>query len=493
MDLARRVRAFAEENHLLPPGERIVVGVSGGPDSLCLLDILHGLSVSLNIELIVAHLNHGLRPEAAAEAEMVRGQAQARGLPFATAEMDTRAYARAHHQSLEEAGRDLRYAFLAQTARHAGAACIAVAHTADDQAETVVMHFLRGAGLAGMRGMLPKTQAKPGVNLPKLADTPDSAIPYRLWLVRPLLETTRTEVEAYCTEHDLRPAYDATNLDIRYFRNRLRHRLLPELETYNPRLRASLNRNARVLAGEYELLQSLVERLWIRVAQEDAEEITFDRGEWLRLTVPEQRALLREAAARLLGHPRDIDFAPVEIAVQFSRRAATGRSCEVVGGLKLRVGYAQLTLSLPGARTWLAEDLPLLDDDNKLLPGWQFCVTPLDQTAWPLEQISAPGTQWRSYLDAALVSGDLRLRRRLPGDSFCPLGLNGHHQKVSDCMINAKLEGALRDRWPLVVCGPGTGRDDIVWVAGLKADERFRVTSQTQLVWKLEFKRAAAG
>ena len=111
-----------------------------------------------------------------------------------------------------------------------------------------------------------------------------------------------------------------------------------------------------------------------------------------------------EAAARLLGHPRDIDFAPVEIAVQFSRRAATGRSCEVVGGLKLRVGYAQLTLSLPGARTWLDEDSPLLDDDNKLLPGWQFCVTPLDQSAWSLEQVSAPGTQWRIYLDALAQS-----------------------------------------------------------------------------------------
>jgi len=344
-----------------------------------------------------------------------------------------------------------------------------------------------------MRGMLPRTEIKPGVNLPKLADTPDSTLPYRLWLVRPLLEIRRTEVEAYCAEHNLHPAYDATNLDVRYFRNRLRHKLLPELETYNPRLRASLNRNARVLAGEYELLQSLVEKLWIRVAQEDAEEITFDRGEWLKLTVPEQRALLREAAARLLGHPRDIDFAPVEIAVQFSRRAATGRSCEVVGGLKLRVGYSQLTLSLPGARTQLAEDLPLLDDDNKLLPSWQFCATPLDQSAWSLESISAPGTQWRIYLDAALLSGGLRLRRRLPGDSFCPLGLNGHHQKVSDCMINAKLEGALRDRWPLVVCGSGTGREDIVWVAGLKADERFRVTPQTQLVWKLEFKRAAEG
>jgi tRNA(Ile)-lysidine synthase len=134
MNLGREIRKFANEYGLLPPGERFVVAVSGGPDSLCLLDLLHALSPSLNLELTVAHLNHGLRPEAAAEAEMVRGHAQARGLMFTTAEVDTHAHALVYHQSLEEAARELRYAFLAQAARQAGAAYIAVAHTADDQA-----------------------------------------------------------------------------------------------------------------------------------------------------------------------------------------------------------------------------------------------------------------------------------------------------------------------------------------------------------------------
>ena len=493
MDLSRQVRQFAADNGLLPPGERIVVGVSGGPDSLCLLDLLHNLSATLNIEVAVAHLNHGLRPEAAAEAEMVRSQAHERGLSFITAEVDSRAHARAHHQSLEEAARELRYAFLAGAARQAGAAYVAVAHTADDQAETVLMHFLRGAGLAGMRGMLPKAEINPGANQPGLAGEPDSANSPRLWLVRPLLETRRADVEAYCAEHGLRAALDATNLDTRYFRNRLRLNLLPELETYNPRLRAMLGRNARVLAGEYELLTGLVDNLWQRVARQAPGQVVFNRGEWLRLTVPQQRALLREAASRLLGHPRDIEFAPIESAVLFSRRAATGRSCEVLGGLKLAVAYAHLRLSLPGARPWLDEDVPLLDDGNQLAPGWQFRVTPLGQVDWPQEQISAMGTDWRIYLDAALVAGVLSLRRRLPGDSFRPLGLNGHRQKVSDCMINAKLEGELRDRWPLVVCARGAGEEDIVWVAGIKADDRFKITHHTQAVWQLEFVPAAGG
>jgi tRNA(Ile)-lysidine synthase len=488
MDLARHVLKFSDEHGLLPRGERVVVGVSGGPDSLCLLDLLHSLSPNLNVAVSVAHLNHGLRAEAAAEAEMVRGQAQARGLDFYTAEVDTRAHAHRLRQSLEEAARELRYAFLAQTARQAGATYIAVAHTADDQAETVLMHFLRGAGLAGLRGMLPKAEIN-AANQAEWAAQLDTGDHRRLWLVRPLLETRRAEVEAYCTEHDLHPTYDATNLDPRYFRNRLRHALLPELETYNPRLRAGLARNAQVLAGEYELLQGLVENLWKRVVRQSAGQVLFDRYAWLGLSVPEQRALLREAAARLLGHPRDIEFAPIESAVQFSRRAATGRSCELLGGLKLAVGYAHLRLSRPSLQPWLPEDLPLLDNSQQLAPGWQFCVTPLNQGDWSLEQIANPGTEWRTYIDAALVEGTIRLRRRLPGDSFHPLGLNGHRQKVSDCMINAKLEGALRDQWPLVVCDRGAHREDILWVAGVKTDDHFKVTAQTHTVWQMEFKR----
>src|SRR3990172_799036 len=155
MNLRKRVRQFIEERNLLRPGDRVVVGVSGGPDSLCLLDVLDSLADDLSLTLHIAHLNHGLRPEAVAEAEFVRAEAEKRSLAYHTEAADTGAHARAHKKSIEEAARDLRYAFLARVALAAGAPVIAVAHTADDQAETVLMHFLRGSGLAGLRGMLP--------------------------------------------------------------------------------------------------------------------------------------------------------------------------------------------------------------------------------------------------------------------------------------------------------------------------------------------------
>lgn len=500
MDMVERVEQFIQEQRLFQTGQTVVVGVSGGPDSLCLLDLLHRLTPAWKLTLQVAHLNHGLRAEATAEAEKVRAEAEKRELPCHTAEVDTRARAAAGRLSIEEAARELRYAFLAQVARATGATALAVAHTADDQAETVLMHFLRGAGLSGLKGMRAKSRVPPSasafapVEPQGQAEVHGASLQTRrpepgtsdLTLIRPLLGTTRAEVEAYCTEHELQPVHDATNLDPQYFRNRLRHVLLPELEKYNPNLRAGLCRSAAVLTGEYEWLRAQVNALWQRAARLTPGQVAFDRPLWQALTVPEQRALLREAVARLQRSPRDIDFAPIEAAVQFSRRAGAGRSCDVLGGLRLFVSYTRLTLSTADMGGPAAENTPRLDADSQLAPGWQFCVTPLSRGQWPPPR-QVIGAGWEVGIDAACVTHPLRVRARRPGDCFQPLGLGGHRQKISDYMVNAKLEAPLRDRWPLVVSG-----DDIVWLAGLRLDERFKVTDATETILQLEFVKQGA-
>ena len=503
MDLRKRVWQFIEERDLLRPGDRVVVGVSGGPDSLCLLDVLHSLADDRSLTLQVAHLNHGLRPEAAeADAERVRGEAEKRGLVFHTETADTGAHARAYKQSIEEAARNLRYAFLTHVALAVGAPVIAVAHTADDQAETVLMHFLRGSGLAGLRGMLPKSDL--GNWTPELrreigaADfQPPTSNLLPLTLIRPLLTTSRAEVQAYCVEHGLQPVQDATNLDTTFFRNRLRHELLPQLERYNPNIRSVLRRVAEVMAGDYEILRGVVWEKWEQVARVEPGRVMFDRAGWLVLTVPEQRALLREAVARLRPGLRDIDFTPLEHAVQFSRTAAPGRSCDVLGGLRLSISLADVMVSAwTDADVPVPADRPLVSADGQLSPGWRFCVEMLEPGEWSLDEVEANASGWQVCIDAARlplsrravspgegVGGwGLQVRARLPGDRFQPLGLSGHSLKVSDFMINAKIEKNLRDRWPLVVCG-----DDIVWVAGLRLDERFKVTPETTTVLRLQF------
>ena len=215
----------------LDPNRPVLAGVSGGPDSLCLLDILH----TAGYRVIVAHFNHQLRPEADQEADSVSARARSLGLPFASACADVRAYAGAHRLSLEEAARMLRYQFLFASARKYEAQAVAVGHTADDQVETVLMHFLRGAGLAGLKGMEYRT----------LLPVFDQQIP----LVRPLLSLWRADTEAYCREHALQPHYDVSNTDQAFFRNRLRHALLPELEKYNPRVKESVCRKSSKQPG----------------------------------------------------------------------------------------------------------------------------------------------------------------------------------------------------------------------------------------------------
>ncbi len=463
----------------------MVVGVSGGPDSLCLLDLLHSLREAppwgggdLTLSIHVAHLNHDLRPEAASEAEFVRAEAEKRGLLFHIETADTRAHARAHKQSIEEAARELRYAFLRRLASTTDAPVIAVAHTADDQAETVLMHFLRGAGVGGLRGMLPKTEIKDW-----RLETGISTLQSPVSLIRPLLAVSRFEIEAYCAEHDLHPVQDATNLDTTFFRNRLRHELLPQLETYNPNIRAVLRRMAEVMAGDHAMLRGVVQALWESIARLEQGRVTFDKARWLALTAPEQCALLREAVTRLRPDRHNVDFTPLERAVRFSCTAQPGRSCDVLGGLRLSISRTHVIVSAwANADAPTPDDLPLIVAGGQIPSGWQFCVETLKPGEWSLDEVESDSSGWRVFVDARTLQAPPRVRTRLPGDRFQPLGMNGHSLKVSDFMINAKMEAVLRGCWPIVVSG-----DEIVWLAGLRLDERFKVAAATERVMRLSF------
>jgi tRNA(Ile)-lysidine synthase len=463
--LEARVKDYIGRHQMVQAGDRVVVAVSGGPDSLCLLHVLHDLSGPLDLSLVVAHLDHGLRPAAAEDAIFVLAEAERLGLPCHLGRADTRAEAAARRLSLEEAAREVRYAFLTEIARSAGAQRLAVAHTADDQAETVLMHFLRGAGLAGLKGMLPVAGE---------------------YLIRPLLDTTRAEVEAYCAARGLHPRRDETNTDTRFWRNRLRHELLPLLEQYNPRLRAVLARTATVLAGEHAIVQAHLDALWGQVVTPGLPadgRVVFDRGRWLALAIPEQRALLRAAVQRLrqAARLRDVDFTPVEAAVEFSRRAAPGQACDLLAGLRLAVVRDAVVVHAWGTDPpALAHDGPLLDAAGALAGGWRFSV---EAVAWaPGETLPGPDTPWTAYVDEGALREPPCVRARRPGDRFRPLGMDGHHLKLSDFLINEKIALGLRDRWPLVVSGA-----EIVWVAGLRLDERYKVGPDTRRIVRLRF------
>lgn len=492
MDIFDKFVTFCRKHNLLAEKEKIVVGVSGGADSLALLHLLNRLRPELDLSLIVAHLNHQLRgAEAAADEAFVRATAAAWDLPLVVESRDVARLARQSRQSIEEAARQARYAFLWQTAGQSGATKVAVGHNADDQVETVLMHFLRGSGLAGLRGILPETDLA-GL---RLAPEPGSVLPAPR-LIRPLLELTRAEIEAYCRENGLTPRQDSSNQDNTFFRNRLRHELIPYLETYNPNLRQGVWRMAQVVAAEVETLNEGLEQAWIQVIKNEApDKLEFDLAGWLHLPLSLKRSTLRRAVQTLRLGLRDVGFEHIDKAIDVVERKGTGLKATLPQGLLLTVGYDRFVIApaeLPGP-----EEPPA---GPRLAPGQVVEVklpglTHLPESRWQLsagllpaegimpEQLKAAGP-WEAFLDAEVVARQAILRPRQPGDRYRPIGMGGHSQKINEFMINQKIPAAWRDQIPLLVAN-----GQVLWVCGYRPAENARIQATTRQLFHLKFEK----
>lgn len=513
--LLERVSRDIERHSLLAQGETVVVGVSGGPDSLCLLHLLCRLRSRYQLGLHVAHLHHGLRgAEADADVEYVRMLAADWGLPCTVERVDIPALARDHQLAFEEAARRTRYAFLGRVAAGLSARTIAVGHNADDQTETVLMHWLRGSGLAGLRGMQPLTSLGDYRLLGALdQQVPSAALvseSLECRLIRPLLQATRAEIQDYCDYHGLEPRFDRSNLDTTYFRNWMRHKVLPLLAQHNPNIREVIRRSATVIADDYALLRSLLEATWSRVVVEESlplassiaadstsvkavgERVVFDLREWRALPIGLQRSTLREAIHRLRRSLRDINFVHVENALLVARDGTTGAQATLPQDLRLMVGYDQFTVADVGAPEPLP-DWPLLPLLSESLPVSVPGMTLLPESDWVLEANVLPRRDlpsawrmnpdpWCAHLDARVVGNSLWLRNRQSGDRFQPQGMGGYSVKLADFLTNQKVPRSSRDRLPLLV-GPG----GIAWVCGHRVDERARVTTETEQVLALTF------
>ncbi|HET9223966.1 MAG TPA: tRNA lysidine(34) synthetase TilS, partial [Roseiflexaceae bacterium] len=469
------VRASLLEHHMVEPGDTVVVAVSGGPDSLCLLHVLRALAGELGIGLHVAHLDHMLRgAQSSADAAFVAATARAWNLPATVVARDVRALAQATRGNLHQAGRVARYEFLAGVAQACGARAVAVAHNADDQAETVLMHLLRGAGPAGLRGMRAIVLWEEwgmGAGNPY----PPSPNPQPL-LVRPLLQVPRVAIEAYCAAHGLQPRRDPTNQDRSATRNRIRHELLPRLIEYNPHIVEALGRTAVICADEHDLAEQALSAAWPALAQARPGAIDFDGGAWQALHPALQRAALRRAYALLGGHDT-LDLAHIE-AAQAVIAQGVGRRVELPGSLAIEVSYDG-AFTVGAAREL---DGPQLSGDEIELavPG----RSPLAR-GWLIEAIvcaegaAADTVSWEVDLDAGTIVGPLVVRRRRPGDRYHPAGGRGS-RRLQDMFVDAKIPRALRAAWPIIVAGGA-----IVWAPGLRPAAHFAVSSATGRMLRL--------
>jgi tRNA(Ile)-lysidine synthase len=492
MPLLEQVKETIERYRMLGSGDAVVVGVSGGPDSLCLLHLLLRLRDEYDLSLHIAHLNHCLRgAEADSDAAFVAQLAQEWDLPATVESRDVAAMAKERRLAIEEAARQARYAFLARTARQVGAQRIAVGHNADDQAETILMHWLRGAGLAGLRGMQPVSKLEE-MRLGE-EEKPVGQKRVDLLLIRPLLETPRAAIEAYCATHELRPRFDRSNLDTTYYRNRLRHELLPFLETFNPRIREVILRSASIFTADYAYLREQASQAWTGVTvAECPDAIAFDLQTWRALPLSLQRSTMREAIHRLRRSLRNINWVHVENALEILQAGTTGMTATLPRGLEARLGYDRLIVCNVG---YVAPppDLPLMADTELTLrvPG----QTPLPGSGWSIsaqvverqtldEQALRQADPWQAYLDLSVTGSELRLRTRRTGDRFRPQGMGGKSTTVHSFMINAKIPYAWRDRIPLLV-----SPSQVLWIAGWRIDERAKVTNRTQQVLALSFEK----
>ena len=451
----------------------IVVAVSGGPDSLALLLLLAQLKQVLALTLHVAHLDHGLRgKEARSDALFVEETASDLGLPATLGEEDVKSYRAGRGLSLEEAAREVRYSFLSRVAAEQGAVSVALGHTADDQAETALMHIIRGSGLTGLAGMSP------------LSYWPSSRHKERIALLRPLLDASREETETYCRWNGVTPREDLTNRSLQFTRNRMRLELLPFLKNYNPRIRDALLRLSASAAQDQDYILGEAIQAMAKLTTADGKIVRIERRSFASLHPAIKRHLLRLVYQELTGSAGGLEHSHVEDMVRVSEGGA-GRSVDLPSGLVFTVDYDSLSLNANDrsgvALPPLPYEYPLSVPGDTRLPGWTVAARLLSYGEVPLD-----AGAYTAHLDSERVGEALIVRGRRPGDRFTPFGLDGS-KKLQDFMVDVRISANARDGVPLVVSGEG-----IVWVVGHRIAHWARVMQDTKEVLELEFSPADA-
>ena len=463
----QRVARFIRENRMVSKGSCLLLAVSGGADSTCLLHLMVSLKDQLGIRLYVAHLDHQLRgEESAADAAYVVELARSLDVPVTVSKGDVKGYQQQYKVSLEEAAREVRYNFLAEIAAAVGADAIATGHTLDDQVETILLHIIRGTGIRGLVGLNAKSQ--------RLLNGKQVNI------IRPILEISREETQSYCREHDLVARLDSTNLSLSPLRNRVRQQLLPLLKSYNPGVVESLLRTSAIAADEIEFLDAEMERVWNMVVKEQSDTIIFDKEGFDVLPKTLQRHLLRAVIKKMLGTLKDIEERHIEEIIGVSGKQA-GKYINLPYGLIFAVEYGRYLIGKdPGSLCPFPEivgESAIKIPGTTVLSGWRIEASVVEKVL-----TADKDNEFTAFLDMDKTGDNLIIRSRLDGDRFQPLGFDAP-KRLNRFMIDLKIPQCWRERIPLVCCS-----GQIVWLVGYRIDDRFKVTSQTKRVLKIEFR-----
>ena len=449
----KRVLSSILEHRMVTSGDRVVVAVSGGPDSVCLLKILFKLRRWLNISLIVSHLDHGLRPrEDEKETEFVASLARTLNL--------TLAYDKANNLtaapgiSIEEKAREIRYQFLERALEKHQAQKVALGHTMNDQAETVLMNLLRGTGLTGLSGMPPIREEV---------------------FIRPLIHVSRDEIYTYLKQKRIPFVVDSSNLEKRYLRNKVRLELIPLLLNYQPQLIEHLGELASLCRQENQFMEEEGNK-GLNMVTIDSSDHSLDLSltVFQDLSTPLQYRVIRQAIRRLKGDLRRIDIRHIKAIIDLANNARPQIKINLPANLVVKKIYQRLRFFL-GTESETGDFSYCIDNNRR------FQIPEIDQTI-AVEEVSkkdfllSSPLPHEAFLDLDRLQWPLRVRNFRAGDKFMPLGLNGF-KKVKDVFIDNKIPSEQRKRILIL-----ENDNDIVWVSGIRIDSRYRVTEKTERI-----------
>ncbi|TAN44874.1 MAG: tRNA lysidine(34) synthetase TilS [Nitrospirae bacterium] len=465
MRLPDRIKATIKKYSMLVPGDRLLVGLSGGPDSVCLLTALCGLQKDLGTSVSAAYINHGLRPgEIPAEIAFCTALCTRLGVPFTVKAIEVKTYASTKKKNLQEAARELRYAAFDEIMAETGANKLALGHNADDQAETMLMRLFRGSGMTGLSGIPPVRNS----------------------IVRPLIETERTEIEKFLSDENLKAGahsglsyvIDSSNLKDEYLRNKIRRHILPELKKHNTELISTLARTADIMRDEERYLELLVTKTLMRlISRKNDMAIELFTAPLEALDTVLLRRALRRAVDETASL-RGIGFINIEDMTALIKKGRAGDRLHFHGGIRVIKGYSTVKITSEAPARLGSYKL----DKNETLPLTETGLVLQASVVSSMERDPAARPKDTAFFNADMLKFPLTVRPRKSGDFFYPAGF-GKKKKLQDFFVDEKVPRDERDAVPIVASG-----DDIIWVAGYRADERHKVDKSTGSILKLQLK-----
>ena len=452
-----KVENTIEKYQMLPLNARVVVGVSGGPDSVALLHLLFRLKSKYNLKLWASCLNHQLRGEEAdKEVERVKGFASQLGIPVILESFNVALLAKEEKLSLEEAARRVRYDFFERAAKRVKADKIALGHTASDQIETFLMRMIRGSGLDGLSG-IPPVRGK---------------------IIRPLIEIFREETENYCQKNSLYICIDSSNKKTYFLRNKIRLHLIPYLcKKYNPRLIKSLFHTSEILREENFYLKEKSEEEFKSLLKKKDEKCIVLNGEKLsQLHLALQRRVLRKAIQQMKGDLKGVAFEHIASILKLDERKGC-KQLDIPGGVVAQREYKNLLIKKAIRKEDIFSPRSLIVPGDTYLPELSIVL----KSKIMYNKPSSFGKDSNeAYFDLDKMKKPLFLRKRKEGDRFYPFGMQGS-KKIKDFFINLKIPREKRDKVPLLI-----SKDEIVWIVGYRIDEHFKIRKETKRILKIK-------